>query len=154
MPRSAKHVINTGLYSAGRILLGAVFIWASWGKILDPAAFALAIDNYHIVPAAMSSPVALVLPWVELVCGGCLILNRWTRGSAFLTALLMLVFMGAIGFNIFRGMDINCGCFTLDESAPGNMWLDLVRDIVLLIVAVGVMCRPPTQATAPRRLGI
>lgn len=130
------------IFAIGRIVLGCVFVWASWDKILDPIAFSEAIANYQIVPPALGNQAALVLPWIELVCGGCLILNRWTRGSALITALLLAVFMVALGYNIHRGVDISCGCFTLDDGAPGNMWLDLVRDAVFLVIALAVMCRP------------
>lgn len=129
-------------FAMGRIVLGGVFVWASWDKILDPPAFAQAIANYQIVPPALGNQAALLLPWVEMVCGGCLILNRWTRGSALIIALLLAVFMGALGYNIYRGMDIGCGCFTLDQEAPGNMWLFLARDAVFLVIALAVMCRP------------
>ena len=141
MAQLLKFTQGNLVFTAGRILLGGVFVWASWDKILDPAAFAQAIANYQIVPSAPGNLAALILPWVELVCGGCLILNRWTRGSALLTAALMVVFMAALGTNIYRGVDVNCGCFTLDEEAPGNMWLYLVRDAVFLAVAIGVMLR-------------
>lgn len=134
------------LYAMGRIVLGGVFVWASWDKILDPVAFSHTIANYQIVSPALGNPVALVLPWIELVCGTCLILNRWTRGSALIATLLLVVFMGALGYNIHRGLDISCGCFTLDEEAPGNMWLYLARDAVFLAIAIGVMCRPGFRA--------
>jgi uncharacterized membrane protein YphA (DoxX/SURF4 family) len=134
------------IFAMGRIVLGAVFVWASWDKILDPAAFAEAIANYQIVSPALGGPAALILPWIELVCGACLILNRWTRGSALICTLLLAVFMGALGYNIHRGMDISCGCFTLDEEAPGNMWLYLARDAVFLVIAIGVMRRPGFRA--------
>ena len=49
--------------------------------------------------------------------------------------------MGALAYNIFRGVDVNCGCFTLDEEAPGNMWLYLARDAVFLAMAIGVIYR-------------
>jgi uncharacterized membrane protein YphA (DoxX/SURF4 family) len=130
------------LFAAGRILLGSVFIWASWNKILDPAAFAQAIGNYQIVPSILGNAAALLLPWIELVCGLCLISNRWTRGSALIAALLLVVFISAVGYNIHRGVDISCGCFTLDEKAPGNMWFYMARDAVFLVIAIGVMCRP------------
>jgi uncharacterized membrane protein YphA (DoxX/SURF4 family) len=134
------------LFALGRILLGGVFVWASWDKILDPTAFAQAIANYQMVSPALGNPAALILPWIELVCGVCLILNRWTRGSALICVLLLVVFMGALGYNIHRGMDIGCGCFTLDEKSPGNMWLYMARDAVFLAIAVAVMCRSAVTA--------
>jgi uncharacterized membrane protein YphA (DoxX/SURF4 family) len=133
--------MGTLLFSTGRILLGGVLVWASWNKIIDPTAFAQAIANYQIVSPVTGNLAALILPWVELVCGACLILNRWTQGSACIAAALMVVFMGALAYNISRGVDVNCGCFTLDEEAPGNMWLYLARDAVFLAMAIGVIYR-------------
>jgi uncharacterized membrane protein YphA (DoxX/SURF4 family) len=127
------------LYTMCRIVLGGVFIYASWDKILDPAAFALIIANYQIVSSDMANLSALFLPWLELVCGICLIVNHWPRGSAFIIAGLMVVFMGALGYNIHRGIDVSCGCFTLTEEAPGSMWLYLLRDVLFLAMAVGVV---------------
>lgn len=126
-------------YTVCRILLGAVFVYASWGKILDPAAFAGIIANYQIVSPGTGHLTALFLPYLEMVCGICLIANRWTHGSALLVAGMMVVFMSALGYNIYRGIDVNCGCFTLDEGATGSMWFYLVRDILLLAMAIGII---------------
>lgn len=126
------------LYTISRIVLGGVFVYASWDKILDPAAFAQMIINYQIVSSGMANLSALFLPWLELVCGICLIINRWPRGSAFIVASLMVVFMGALGYNVYRGMDVSCGCFTLTEEAPGSMWLYMLRDVLFLGMAVGI----------------
>lgn len=127
------------LYTACRVILGGVFVYASWDKILDPAAFADIIANYQMVSQGTGRLIALFLPYLELVCGVCLIINRWPRGSAFLVAGMMVVFMAALGYNIYRGMDVNCGCFTLDQGATGSMWLYLVRDILFLAMAVWVL---------------
>jgi uncharacterized membrane protein YphA (DoxX/SURF4 family) len=150
---ASKHTIWSRLFMITRVVLGCIFVWASWQKILDPPAFARTIANYQIVSDAAGNLAALTLPWIELVCGLCLIINRLTRGSALIATVLLAVFMGALGYDIHRGVDVNCGCFTLDETAPGNMWLYLLRDIVFLAMAVTVMCRPrverqPTEAGA------
>lgn len=129
-------------YTFCRILLGAVFVYACWGKILDPAAFSQVIDNYQIVSTGTGKLAALFLPWLELVCGVCLILNCWPRGSALIAAVLMLVFMAALGYNIYRGIDVNCGCFTLSNDAPGSMWFYLIRDVLFLAMAVWVLLNP------------
>ena len=44
-----------------RIILGAVFLWASFGKILEPGDFARSISNYHIVPFGIENIIALIL---------------------------------------------------------------------------------------------
>lgn len=138
-------------YTLCRILLGAVFVYASCGKILDPAAFARIVANYQIVSSGTGHLTALFLPYLELVCGVCLIINRWPRGSALIVAGLMLVFMAALGYNIYRGIDVHCGCFTLNETATGSMWLSFIRDIIFFAMAVGMVLyhRPIGRSTGP-----
>ena len=137
-------------YTVSRVVLGAVFAYASWGKILDPAEFARAIANYQIVSPSTGHLAAQLLPWLELVCGFCLIFNRWTQGAALVATGLMLTFMAALGFNIFRGVDVSCGCFTLNQEAPADMWGYMIRDSLLLALAVGVACRHRPRPV-PRR---
>lgn len=126
-------------YTICRLLLGAVFVAASWSKIMDPAGFAMIIANYQIVPSGAGQLTALFLPWLELVCGLCLLINRWVQGAAYVVAVLMVVFMGALGYNMVRGMDVTCGCFTLTDDAPASMWMYMIRDIILLIMTLGIL---------------
>jgi uncharacterized membrane protein YphA (DoxX/SURF4 family) len=145
MHTDAKLNINCKLLAIGRIFLGALFIYASWDKILDPAAFAAVITNYQILPAMLVNVTALVLPWLELVCGICLVLNRWTRGSALIVLVLMVVFLAALGSSAYRGIDIACGCFTLTGEAPKNMWGYLARDVALLALAITLLIHPKAR---------
>lgn len=143
MNRAAKILI-----SANRIILGLIFIFASWGKVWEPAAFARVIANYQILPEVFIAPAAIFLPWLELTCGICLVVNRWTRGSATLLTALIVTFTAAICFNIYRGMDVACGCFTLDQSAPAGMWWYLLRDVIFLVMGVSTLRYAHTQKTA------
>jgi uncharacterized membrane protein YphA (DoxX/SURF4 family) len=127
--------------TAARMLLGAVFIYAGWGKILDPAAFAVIIGNYQILPPALIHPAALLLPWLEMVCGICLIVGRLVRGSALIVVFLMAAFMGALAFSAAQGLDVQCGCFSNDPAASSNLLLNLLRDLILLGVALAVLLR-------------
>ena len=139
MTEQPQYRIPKIIVSANRILLGIIFIYASWDKILEPAAFAQVIANYQVLPVNLASPAAVFLPWLELICGICLIINRWSSGSALIVAALIVIFMGAIAYNIYRGMDVSCGCFTLDNQAPHNMWLYLLRDAIFLAMSIGVL---------------
>ena len=49
--------------------LGWIFISASLDKIVNPHQFLKSINNYEITPYWVNSLAALVLPWVELICG-------------------------------------------------------------------------------------
>lgn len=123
-------------YHVARIVLGITFVYASIHKILDPAAFAAAVYNYQILPGSLVNLTALVLPWLELIAGAMLILNVWMPGAVTVVTGLLAVFSGALVFNMARGLDIGCGCFTT-ASAENDMTLLMVaRDGVLLVLSL------------------
>lgn len=121
-----------------RIFLGAVFLYASYDKILHPQAFAQAIYNYQILPAVAVNLAALVLPWIELLLGLCLVAGFWLPGATALSTSLLAVFMAALIFNQIRGLDVHCGCFSTDSSeGPAGLWT-VVRDAAFLTASAGL----------------
>ena len=120
-----------------RVVLGATFVYASLDKILHPAAFAETIFNYRILPQTLVNLTAILLPWLELILGIFLILGLWLPGAILLCNLLLVIFIGALAFNMARGLDIHCGCFTSSSatsSGPPMAWL-ILRDSIFLVVA-------------------
>jgi len=112
-----------------RLVLGTVFIWAAVGKIGQADLFADLIDSYRILPYYMVNIPAIVLPWVELLCGVCLIIGFRTRGSALLVSVMLAAFLIALGINIVRGVDMDCGCFGFSGEGRGlkeAFWMDLL----------------------------
>ena len=93
-----------------RIVLGSVFLWASFDKIIDPAKFARSIANYHVLPFGIENTVAIVLPWLELFIGSGLILGVMVDGSIVITSVLLVLFNLMISQAILRGFNIECGC--------------------------------------------
>jgi cobalt-zinc-cadmium efflux system protein len=117
-----------------RLILGAVFIIASVDKIYHPAAFAQAIYNYQIIPGALINIMAIILPWLEVLLGLFLIIGLWLPGTVTLTNVLLLTFFGALVFNMARGLDVHCGCFsTSAKGDPAAAWY-LVRDAFFLLM--------------------
>jgi uncharacterized membrane protein YphA (DoxX/SURF4 family) len=121
-----------------RIILGGIFVYASIDKIFHPAAFAEMIYNYQILPDVFINLSALVLPWLELCIGVCLISGKWMPGAAFLLNVLLIIFFAALLFNLYRGININCGCFSTSAkpSESGSMITDVIRDAVFLAMAI------------------
>ncbi|MBU1248366.1 MAG: DoxX family membrane protein [Proteobacteria bacterium] len=119
-----------------RTALGLVFVIAGYVKVQDPQAFAQMIANYQLLPNHLLLVSALVLGWVELVCGLCLVFGILTRGASLFVLALMIVFLAAMGYNLQRGLDVACGCFSTDPNGPPLSPLTLLRDGVLLVVAV------------------
>lgn len=118
-----------------RVFLVSVFVYASVDKIIHPAAFAEAVYNYKILPGQLINLTAIVLPWLELLVGVCVILGAWLPGALFLGNLLLVTFFGALLFNVARGLDIDCRCFSTsaEDTTRSSMALYLVRDGVFLL---------------------
>jgi putative oxidoreductase len=123
-----------------RLFIGAMFIYASVHKILDPMDFAVSIRNYLIIPPAWSNMVALTLPWVELGAGTFLILGIQARPSALLTTGMLAVFLAAIIRAYAIGLDIDCGCFSSGTASVGHVGVyHIVRDSAFVCVSALIL---------------
>jgi uncharacterized membrane protein YphA (DoxX/SURF4 family) len=119
-----------------RLALGAVLLYASWDKLLHPAAFAGLVKGYHLLPQMLVNPVAVWLPWLELTLGVCLWTGVMAEGALALSAGLLTAFWLALGVDFLRGIDVNCGCFsTSPDEQRAPMLFYLGRDALLLALA-------------------
>lgn len=121
-----------------RLLLGGLFVFAAWGKIVYPQGFAISVRAYEILPPAISNLFALVVSWSEFIAGVCLLLGIFPRKAASALFLLLLMFTAAIVTTVVRGMVIDCGCFGSEGSA-NTSWLLVLRNVLLLAAAWIVM---------------
>jgi uncharacterized membrane protein YphA (DoxX/SURF4 family) len=128
---------NVLLYHTARIILGAIFLYASFDKILHPQAFAEAVYNYQILPDSMINLTAIVLPWLEALLGICFFAGVWMPGVSVISTGLLGVFIGALIFNQMRGIDVHCGCFSTQSSGdPAGMLWTVARDALFLFFSV------------------
>jgi len=139
---------NRWISIAVRLTLGALFVYSAWPKIVDPPAFAQMLSNYRLVPEAWINPVALILPWLEMASGICLAAGLVRRGAALWTAVLLVVFAGALSINIARDVAVDCGCFSVTPSHRSHaeliasMRLEVARDLGMLLMAVFTFFSP------------
>lgn len=125
---------------AARLYLGGLFLAASWHKIALPAAFAVDIATYQIVPLGLVNAMAIVLPWVELCAGLMLLIGFRARAAALLVTCMMLVFTAAIVIALGKGLDMSCGCFASQGASEDPIsWRTIVRDLSWLALAVYVL---------------
>lgn len=131
-----RDLLGRWLALALRLYLGGVFVYASVYKIGYAAEFAETVASYQIVPALAVNAVALVLPWLELICGAMLVLGVRVRTVSAILAALLVVFCVAVAINLVRETPIDCGCFhALEERMT---WKTLVRDLLWLAMAIHV----------------
>jgi uncharacterized membrane protein YphA (DoxX/SURF4 family) len=121
-----------------RMVLGAVFVYASFDKMANPQAFADIIGNYHILPAQLVNPLAIFLPWLEFLTGLFLIIGKWAEGSLLIYSTLLIIFILALAQALVRGLDISCGCFSVNPSTTSDVWLRIIEDIAMLAVSIGL----------------
>lgn len=153
MARHRGWLHNDYLGILTRLALGGIFIYASLDKIGDPAQFARIIYNYHLVPGNLINISALILPWTELICGVFLIIGVYRDGASFMLNFLLIVFMIAISINLYRGVDLECGCFTVSSKAKDGALGLLLRDAGYLIVGLYAWLNksPKFSLMKPRR---
>ncbi|MBE0541555.1 MAG: DoxX family membrane protein [Verrucomicrobia bacterium] len=97
--------------AALRWLLGGLMLWAAVSKLAAPTEFLGAIYSYKLpLPQAWLQFAAVLLPWLELLCGLALIADKWTESALTLVLGLCVVFVLATGQAWLRGLDISCGC--------------------------------------------
>ena len=129
-----------------RLVLGGVFIYASLDKIANPAEFAKAIGNYHVLPFGLENLLALFLPWLELITGILLIAGIMVDGATILIISMNIVFIFAISQALARGISIECGCFSVSTEGGNNFGFQtILRDFVYLIMAFIIFYRKDKQ---------
>ena len=126
-------------YTASRLFLGGIFLLAGIPKIIDPTGFSEIVYNYRLLPDIFVNLFALSLPCVETAVGILLLLNVWVPAMALLCTAMMFLFLGALGINMLRGLNIYCGCFATNPSeviTDFTMWIYIARDIFFLFPCV------------------
>ncbi|NQW29145.1 MAG: DoxX family membrane protein [Ignavibacteria bacterium] len=114
-----------------RIILGAYFLYAAIPKIFDPLAFATAISHYHILPLFAVNAFALVVPWLELLVGVCLVVGYNIKTAALLYFILLFAFTVAVAIAVVQGLKIDCGCFGADAAEEVG-WFKVFKNSLLL----------------------
>ena len=138
-----------------RALVGGVWVYAGALKLPHPDTSVSAVRSYQLLPAGLAETVGHVLPMLEIVVGGCLLLGLLMRLAGGLSALLQLAFIVGIISVWSRGIAIDCGCFGnggADPDAFGKYPWEIARDTGLLALSLLLTWRPRTPAAVDNLL--
>lgn len=126
------------------LLFGGIFFYAGWLKLRDPARFLIDIRSFDILGDPFAAWLALVLPWIEIICGLAVMSGVLRKGGLLLLNLALVGFFGAIGYAKSRGLSIQCGCFGGSDTTSSYLELFL-RDGILLCIGIALiwLCRTP-----------
>ena len=126
---------NKYLLLVCRIVIGFIFLYAGMEKISDPSGFARAINNYKLLPFPLINIAALILPWLEVTAGMLLIFGIKVKENAFIISALLGIFIIAITISLFRGLNIDCGCFgTMAGTKIGIQ--KLIENLLMMLTGV------------------
>ncbi len=134
-----KELFVKFIFIACQIFIGGIFIYAGLLKIIDPETFSMDIENYRILPRILVNLPAIYLPYLEVIVGLAIIFSPRKIGSLIIYNGLMVFFLFGIIQAVFRGLDIECGCF---GSASRTVGLRVIaEDLLLLIIGVLLLVR-------------
>jgi len=133
-----------------RILLGGLLLAAGALKTGDASSLAASIAAFRLLPAAIVGPLALALPYLELMLGAYLVVGLFTRVAATLAAFEFSIYAVAIAAAVLRHIAAGCGCFGPKDTAIAD-WPHVVFDLALA-AASGVVAFAAPGALAVDRM--
>ena len=158
----------------GRLVLGGIFVYAGFSKLLLPnnrflwpmamlkvsvstnlSTFAQQVESYKMISPEASQTVAHTLPFVEIALGLLLLIGWRLRIWATAITVILVGFLGVVTRAYLLHMDINCGCFGTPEKLTG---MTVLRDSIFVVLAVlmtvflFIEARQPHPWTAPEKV--
>jgi uncharacterized membrane protein YphA (DoxX/SURF4 family) len=130
---------KTQILLISRLILGALFIFASIDKIIHPLAFAQVIHYYRLTPPDLINLLALLFPWMELVAGLFLIIGYRVKSSSLIINILLVFFIVVLAITAFRGINVACGCFSTSTAVKSNLVLRIIEDIGMLLLGLHIL---------------
>ncbi len=132
-----------------RIIVGIIFLYTGMIKLQNPGEFAVSIQNYQIIPVALTNLIVIILPWIEIFSGCLLIFGVYSRASAIILSILTGIFIIAMFSAYLRGLNIECGCY-----GPGST-IDIYKillDVLLLLFSIHLVIYPSRMISLDRLL--
>jgi putative oxidoreductase len=130
---------NSKLQFVSRLILGGLFIYASYDKIFNPLAFAQIIHNYRLVGPGLINVPAIILPWIEFIAGILLIVGYKFRGADLIIGGMLIAYITMLAITAHRGINISCGCFSTASEVKSNLILRIIEDFGMLLIALHIL---------------
>lgn len=121
-----------------RIWLGLIFSYAGFIKVMEPVEnFRGMLAEYQVFPHAMLQPVAVMVPWLELLSGIFMLLGLALPLASLMMCFLCTGFLIVLGASnmILDGANHDCGCFGHSGPFQMKVWQVFIMDAVNLLIA-------------------
>jgi hypothetical protein len=114
--------------------VGLIFVYAAVPKLLDITVFSQTVDAYGLVPDFLVVAVAVLLPVLEIVIAAGLFIKK--KIAVYSSLALLFLFIAVLGYGIWMGFDIDCGCFGSDDpeyKSFNGLKFAFARDVILAL---------------------
>ena len=172
MMQSSPFNFRRAVIWIGRLVLGGIFIYARFSKLLLPnthlwpmfvlkfslsmnlSSFAQQVESYKMISPEASQVVAHTLPFVEIILGLLLLIGWRLRIWSAAVTLIMAGFLTAVTRAYLLHMDIDCGCFGIPEKLTG---MTVVRDgaftalALIMTIFAFIEAREPHPWSVPEK---
>ena len=142
---AARVILGGAIMAAGLLKIGNLVVSLQQGVVPESVK---AVQAYRLpFPDWMITAIGTAMPIIEIILGLVIVVGLLTRWTAALGGLMMVAYIIVISSAWARGLTIDCGCFGPggDLTLPGEKpmyWLDILRDLGLLICAVWIVLFP------------
>ncbi|MCK5077568.1 MAG: hypothetical protein KAR38_14395, partial [Calditrichia bacterium] len=115
--------------------LGLMWLISSYDKLLNVEGFYWILYNYRAFPDEIQGAGALCFPVFEVLLGLTLIFRYRLKSGYLITAVIMIFFIILLSITYMRGIDLNCGCFSIGQN-NSNLIFRIIEDLIILVVAI------------------
>ncbi|MDQ6877227.1 MAG: hypothetical protein M3082_05920 [Candidatus Dormibacteraeota bacterium] len=139
--------VPTGILLVASVSLSLFFIPSAIAKFRDWRGFIEGLGDYAILPDRAVRPVAVALPVLECLLGLALLVGIAPSLIGALAAILITIFIVAVGFSLHRHRVIGCNCYGVAATSRIGM-ATIARNVVLLglalvVTSLGTVARGP-----------
>ena len=153
LQRNARRISwRAGLGHAGRILLGAIFLFSGIAKGLTPSEFTQQVAGYGILGPRLTALAAPALIVFEIVLGVALVCAVRPVLTAGASIVLLLIFIGIEAYGLSAGRTEACGCFGAYSSrTPAEV---IGEDLLFVLLgAIAIWGSRGREGLRPGRAG-
>ena len=130
---------NKSGLSLCRFLVGALFVFSSFTKGVDPLGTKYKMLDYFIAYDIqwlndLALPLAIVMIMVEFIVGICLMLNLLPRLATLGASLLMLFFTVTTFFDAIYNLVPDCGCF--GTAIKMSNWQTFFKNLIIISILI------------------
>lgn len=134
-----SRIYSKSSLSLCRFLVGALFVFSSFTKGVDPLGTKYKMLDYFIAYNiewlnSLALILAVILIMAEFIVGICLILNILPRLATLGATLLMLFFTTSTFFDALYNLVPDCGCF--GTAIKMSNWQTFFKNLIILAVLI------------------